>query len=178
MYWVKYKPTSPAERQKGAAAVEFAIVAIFFFTLLFGIIEFGRMLYLYNTVQEATRNLARKAVVALVTNSPSDAFKRNNALFGGNALPGAPEVTAANVTVDFLSANGSVLSGTLPNDQLSECLSGGTGCVAFVRVRVHDVADQNLGVIYQPMIAGLFPFLQIRLPVSTVTMPAESMGAA
>lgn len=158
-------------RQAGAAAVEFAIVAIFFFTLLLGIIEFGRALYVFNTLQEATRNLARKAVVERVSVSSTNAFKRDNALFGGTALPGGAEVVVGNVTVQFLDADGDVLTGSIPDDQFSECLTGGPRCVAFVRARI-------TGAQYQPMIAGFFPFLRIPLPESTVTMPAESMGEA
>lgn len=55
-------PSSPC-RQKGAAAVEFALIAIVFFTLLLGIIEFGRVLFTWNSVAEATRWGARLAVV-------------------------------------------------------------------------------------------------------------------
>lgn len=55
-------PFSPC-RQKGVAAVEFALIAIVFFTLLLGIIEFGRVLFTWNSVAEATRWGARLAVV-------------------------------------------------------------------------------------------------------------------
>lgn len=157
-------------RQGGTAAVEFAIVAVIFFTMLLGIIEFGRALYVFNTLQEATRNLARNAVVALISNSGTTAFVQANALYGGSVLPGAPEVTAAAVTVDYLNANGNALNAPFPDDQASECASGGTKCVAYVRVSV--------SATYQPMITGLFPFLAVQFPQSTVTMPTESMGAA
>lgn len=50
-------------RQEGAAAVEFALIAILFFSLLMGIIEFGRVLFTYNAAVEATRYGARVAVV-------------------------------------------------------------------------------------------------------------------
>lgn len=50
-------------RQNGAAVVEFALIAIVFFTLLLGIIEFGRVLFTWNSVAEATRWGARLAVV-------------------------------------------------------------------------------------------------------------------
>lgn len=49
--------------QRGVAAVEFAIIAIILFTLLFGIMEFGRVLFMMNTTTEATRLGARLAVV-------------------------------------------------------------------------------------------------------------------
>lgn len=50
-------------RQNGAAAVEFALVSVVFFLLLMGIIEWGRMLFYWNTMVEATRSAARTAVV-------------------------------------------------------------------------------------------------------------------
>ena len=49
--------------QRGAAAVEFAMVTILFFSLLFGVMEMGRMLFYWNTATEATRMGARIAVV-------------------------------------------------------------------------------------------------------------------
>lgn len=53
----------PRARQRGAAAVEFALVAIVFFMLLIGIVEMGRVLFTWNAAVEATRYGARIAVV-------------------------------------------------------------------------------------------------------------------
>jgi Flp pilus assembly protein TadG len=52
-----------ANKQKGVAAVEFALIAIVFLTLLFGIIEFGRVLFTWNSAVEATRFGVRTAAV-------------------------------------------------------------------------------------------------------------------
>lgn len=49
--------------QQGAAIVEFAIVAMLFFTLLVGIVEMGRVLFTWNSAVEATRRGVRMAVV-------------------------------------------------------------------------------------------------------------------
>ncbi|MDH5538585.1 MAG: pilus assembly protein [Rhizobacter sp.] len=49
--------------QRGAAAVEFAIVASVFFMLLFGAMEMARLLWTWNAAAEATRLGARLAVV-------------------------------------------------------------------------------------------------------------------
>ncbi|MGB9128256.1 MAG: TadE/TadG family type IV pilus assembly protein [Thiobacillus sp.] len=49
--------------QQGAAIVEFAIVAMLFFTLLVGIVEMGRVLFTWNSAAEATRRGVRMAVV-------------------------------------------------------------------------------------------------------------------
>ena len=54
---------SSCRGQRGAAVVEFALVAAVFFTLLIGIMEMGRILFYWNTVAEVTRLGARMAVV-------------------------------------------------------------------------------------------------------------------
>lgn len=58
-----YFSSSAPSAQRGVAAVEFALIAAILFTLLFGIIEFGRILFMMNTTVEATRLGARLAVV-------------------------------------------------------------------------------------------------------------------
>jgi hypothetical protein len=55
-------------KQAGATAVEFAIIAAVFFTLLIGIMEMGRMIFYWNTAAELTRMGARMAAVC----DPSD----------------------------------------------------------------------------------------------------------
>lgn len=49
--------------QRGASMAEFVIVAGFFFTLIVGIIEFGRLMYTHNALADATRRAARYAVL-------------------------------------------------------------------------------------------------------------------
>ncbi len=49
--------------ERGTTVAEFATVALVFFTLIFGIIEFGRMLYTHNALADATRRGARYAVL-------------------------------------------------------------------------------------------------------------------
>ena len=50
-------------RQHGVAAVEFALIASIFFTLVFGVMEMARILFYMNSAAEATRLGARVAVV-------------------------------------------------------------------------------------------------------------------
>jgi len=50
-------------RQRGATAVEFALVLLIFLTFLLGIVDFSRMLFTWNAANEATRAGARYAVV-------------------------------------------------------------------------------------------------------------------
>lgn len=55
--------TKVSRGQRGVAAIEFALIASIFFTLLIGIVEMGRVLFLMNAAAEATRLGARVAVV-------------------------------------------------------------------------------------------------------------------
>jgi Flp pilus assembly protein TadG len=55
--------------RRGAAAVEFALVAPLFFTVILGIIEFGRMLMVQEILVNAAREGARAAVVPAETDS-------------------------------------------------------------------------------------------------------------
>lgn len=50
-------------QRRGQALVEFALVAPIFFFLLFGIIEGGRFILYYETLNNATREGARYAIV-------------------------------------------------------------------------------------------------------------------
>lgn len=52
------------KQERGAAAVEFAIVAFLLFMLVFGIIDFGFAFFTWNTTANAAREGARKAAVA------------------------------------------------------------------------------------------------------------------
>jgi Flp pilus assembly protein TadG len=79
--------------QRGAAAVEFALVATLFFTVLFGVIEMGRLLWIWNAAVEATRFGARMAVVCDINDT--DIVTRMQ-----QRLPG---VTGVNIAVDYLN---------------------------------------------------------------------------
>ncbi|GLU30955.1 TadE/TadG family type IV pilus assembly protein [Trinickia caryophylli] len=57
------RPRHSLRNVRGAAIVEFAIVAAVFCILLVGVFEFARVLYYWNTASEAVRLGARTAVV-------------------------------------------------------------------------------------------------------------------
>ena len=86
------------KHQRGAAAVEFALVAIVFFMLLIGILEMGRVLFTWNATAEATRYGARVAVVCGL----------NDAAILSRMQQIMPSLTAANVSVSYLPSGCSV----------------------------------------------------------------------
>lgn len=82
---------SSRRKQRGAAIVEFGIVAAVFCTLLIGIFEFSRVLYYWNTASEAVRLGARTAAVC-------DA---NATIIKTKIAALLPMLTSSNVTLSY-----------------------------------------------------------------------------
>ncbi|KWR89543.1 TadE/TadG family type IV pilus assembly protein [Cupriavidus sp. IDO] len=82
--------------QSGATAVEFAIAAALFFTVLLAILDFGRVLYTWNAVAEATRWGARQAVVC----------DRGSASVLAKMRAIVPGLTSSNVSINWYDASG------------------------------------------------------------------------
>ena len=82
---------TPRRGQRGAALVEFAIAATVLLTLIFAVLELGRLLWVHNALTDAARRAARYAV-----NQPksADALKeiQNVAVYGNPAGTGSPLV--------------------------------------------------------------------------------------
>ena len=148
---VRDRQTRRGKAQRGAAAVEFALVVVLLIVLLLGIIELGRFLYLFNTVQEVTRRAAREAVVLWVDGA---ATAKSRALFDNTSLPAGAEITAAGIDIEYLSAaNPQTLANPRPDspaDNIAACLDAArtNSCIRFVEASIS-------GVQYVPMI-GLF----------------------
>jgi Flp pilus assembly protein TadG len=79
--------------QRGAAAVEFALVSAIFFTMLLGVVEMGRLLWTWNAAVEATRLGARIAIVC-------DPYT-SEAMIEAHMQTRLPTLTAANVVVTY-----------------------------------------------------------------------------
>lgn len=90
--------------KRGAALVEFAIVAPFLMLMLLGIIEFGRALAIQQTVTTAARMAAREATL------PS----ANTSTVGTVAADMVPQIPSDDVTVAITNEQGA----TITPDQL------------------------------------------------------------
>lgn len=179
------------QAQRGAAAVEMALVSIPFFLMLFGAIEFGRMMYVLNTVQEVTRNAARQMVVTNFSNAAAVAAVRRAAMFrlDDGVLPGAPELNTADINIRYLNAAGTDAAPMPldPSDNIAACLDAAraASCIRFVEVCLSTgaacSADQS--VAFTPFTFfftgsgyGRADLTGVLIPLSTVRMPAESLG--
>lgn len=100
---------------RGATLLEFAIVATVFFSALFGVLEFGRLLFTHNALRDAARRGARYAVVRK-NDAAGIAAVKNMVVYGdpnanpATAAPVAPGLTTSNVQVDYVNFNGIQLS--------------------------------------------------------------------
>ena len=81
-------------KQRGAAAVEFAVVAPIFVLLLFGMIEYGRMVMVQQMLTNATREGARRAVLDGTTVASVKTTVQDY-LTGGHITVNDDEITVA-----------------------------------------------------------------------------------
>jgi Flp pilus assembly protein TadG len=93
---------------RGAAAVEFALVAVLLFTLVFGIAEFGRMWLLQSSLAAAARDAARTMAI---TNDQDEATAAAQAVFTTGDGPTVESITpdcdssdSATVTLTYEAA--------------------------------------------------------------------------
>lgn len=134
-------------KQRGAAAVEFALIAIVFFTLLIGIMEFGRWLFTLNSVAEATRWGARTAVVCDLNHG---AIKTNMRRIAGG-------LTDSMIGIAY---------------EPPGCTVGGVNPCELVRVGVGTAA----GAASDYELNLLFPFgMSVAIPPFSTTLPTESL---
>lgn len=142
-------------RQRGTTTVEFAIVGTVLMVVVFAVIELSRALFVVNTLEEATRRGARMAAVCPVGDpKPAQAAIFANA---GSSSPIVYGLTAANVQVQYLDTNGTVLAS--PTTVFDS--------IRYVRVNIVGFS-QTL----------LIPFHVTAVPLSgfSTTLPRESLG--
>ena len=103
----------------GATMAEFAVIAAVFFMIIFGIIEFSRLLYTHNALADASRRGARYAVLHKQFAGPGEPdptlCTQNVVIYGethidpATCLPTGPalvnNLTTANVVVTYEGAD-------------------------------------------------------------------------
>ncbi len=141
-------------RQEGLTTVEFSIVAVAMFIVLFAAIEMGRALFVMNLRSEATRRGVRVAAVCPI-NDPAIVQAATLA----DAPGGAPlnNLGADRISVVYLNVNGNVIADP----------TGSFGQIRYVRVSV-------TGYVHDMIV----PFLNLSIaaPDFAATLPRESLG--
>lgn len=125
---------SNLRKQRGVAAIEFALVIIPMLLMVFGITEFGRAMYQYNTLVKATRDAAR--FLSTQPAGSGGATAQNLAVFGNKTSGGttlAPGLTTGMVSIcDSLSCPGTHAS-----------IPTGSGSVNLVTVTIQGFQFQS-----------------------------------
>lgn len=125
----------PPARQRGVAAVEFAIVMIVLFLIGAGLVEFGRAFWYYDALAKGTRDASRY-LSTIPTSSLGAA--------GANAQEMVVQAAAAGGVPNFSSANVSIA-----------CTP--TACNSAVLPT--DVTRVTVSVAYPMSIGSIFPFI-------------------
>ena len=93
--------------QKGAETVEFAMICLLLFALVFAVIEFGRALFVWNALTEATRRGARMAVICPYQSPIPTQVAIFDVIDGSlSTSPIVADLTPAMVNVSYLDKTG------------------------------------------------------------------------
>jgi hypothetical protein len=93
------------QSERGSSIAELAVVALLFFMMIFGIIEFGRLLYTHNALADATRRGARFAVLHPgITDADKLAVKRE-VVYGSKATFDEDGMTASSPLINGLTVD-------------------------------------------------------------------------
>ena len=155
------------KKQQGMATVEFAIIGALMLLLLLVVIEFGRLVFVWNSATEATRRGVRVAVVCPV----NDPAISNVTVFNNDTTPGASAfitgLSSTDVVVDYLALDGTVLNCTGCNCD-DTC-----GDDSFVSIKYVQVSINN----YQHTLLLPPPLnVTLNMPPFTSSLPRESLG--
>lgn len=182
----KLAPMKPSpRRQRGSAAVEFAVVAVVFFTFALGVLEVARALYLWSTLTEVVSRAARGAAITNPYPADSAAMTqvRRDAMFGiGNGqLPLGGDIDASYLVIDYLAADGAtvVAPPNCPAQNVVNCTTdpNGASCIRFVRARLCNRGVPCLAVPFRPIMSlEAFNALRIDMPSFAAVVPAQSLG--
>ena len=153
------KSFNQRQNERGTTVAEFAVVALLFFVIIFGIIEFGRLLYTHNALTDATRRGARFASL----HGEGDFEKvKDHVVYGSQAsIPGFTRATATPII------NG------LTTTMVQVEYEGESATVGY---------GTNLGTTTVKIDGYTFDLLipvvgrQLTLPPYTTTLTAESAG--
>lgn len=143
----KESGTQDHSNQRGQSIMEFAIALPFLLLLLFGIFEFGRAYYQYNTLSKAIRNGAR--YLSSHSYSAANITNTQNVVVYGNSVGGSnpvlPRLTSAMINV-------TPSGGTAPYDEINP--------PQFVKVSVNSYPFTtivpgiiNLNVTFSPLVS-------------------------
>lgn len=159
-----------------------------FLAMVFLVIEMARVMYVWNTAQDITRQAARAAAATDFSDAAQMALVQQQALPPGAAQLGG--FSSGQVRVDYLSLSAAGVIAPVatlpacPTRNLINCTNAphGGNCVRFVRARLcqNDGDAACTPLQYQPLLPLLLGFgsgaLSFSIPSSDTVVTAETLG--
>lgn len=141
--------SSKRKTMRGAVAVEFSLLLIPLLILVFGVAEYGRALFQYNTIAKTVRDSAR----FLTQQNPSDANyplaeAKCLAVYGNPGCTGFPLVSG--LTTAMVKVCNPVISLDCPGGEYA-AVATGFGSINLVEVRVVGYTFTS----FLPFVSGL-----------------------
>lgn len=178
-------------RRAGAILLEMALMLPLFLLLMYGMLECARLMYLWNTLQEAARVAARGAAIADFSDPAAQAALRRRALFAGadGLLPLGAAIDTSYLRIEYLSQNAAgamlpIAAAAMPANpaqNLYRCARDPNAgdCIRFVRASMCRPAVQGSceRVPFQPLLP-LVPldWSGLAFPPSASVARAEALG--
>lgn len=141
-------------RQQGAAAVEFSLVLIPLLVLAFGVVEYGRAIYNYDTLVKSVRAASR--LIAAYDPSDSSSFSsaenqaRCLAVFGKTTCEAGAASLVPGLSTSHIKICSRVSASECPDLQIADLQNvstgSGTGTIQLVVVRVDGFRFSFLGL--------------------------------
>lgn len=129
--FIQYKKSGPRRNDAGQALVELAISLVLLLLLVFGIIEFGRAMYIKNTLTSAARAAVRVAVVTALLTDRLDTYTAGSLTTRSGTdivqqklydnVVNLPNSNQATATVDIVERNGTAIA--RPDDTVTVTVS-------------------------------------------------------
>lgn len=170
---------TPKKRQRGVAAVEFGILIIPLTLMLFGLAEYGRAIYQYNTVLKAVRDatrylstLAAGEVNALGVNEWNKAeclVRYGNTACSGQVLAPGLDETEGKAVVDICDATDAKKCPGIPHALVPTPAGSGTVNLVSVTVRNYE---------FRPLVSFSLTGLGIGAPYITFDPISQTMRQA
>lgn len=155
--------------QQGKALVELALIALLFFMILLGVMEFARAWFIYNTLVEATRRGARVAAVCPISSAGTLQVKQVTVFDpktpdGKSKMTGLVGLKTDNVVVSYYnSATPGWISGPLASNESTY------NTITFVRVQLSNISNY--------LILNIPGFhMSFAMPTIQTTLPSQSLG--
>jgi Flp pilus assembly protein TadG len=153
-----------SNKEAGSTMAEFAILASLLFTMMFGIIEFGRLMYTHSALTDAARRGARYAVL----HTEADKACAKNVVVYGSHVDGACNPTGAALIADLTTANVEVVYEGVDDDNNPATPPTAYGTQkGTATVTIHD---------YTFTLSIPFARQTLAMPAYTTTLTAESAG--